>query len=206
MLVDRVRVPTPDDASPRRVVPLIVKLVKTLPAFDRVSVGFPGVVRNGIVVTAPNLGTDTWEGFDVGAALERTLSRPVKVANDADLQGLAVISGRGLEMVWTLGTGFGTGLYTDGRLAPHFEWAHHPFRKRQTYEQQLGRDALDKVGKRRWNRRVLLAIDTLRPCVNFDKLYIGGGNAKHLSSTLPPFVRVVSNTAGILGGIHLWGA
>lgn len=204
LLADRVRLETPADPKPRAVLRRLWELTKELPAFDRVSVGFPGVVRQGTVWTAPNLGTRAWAGFELARALERMFGKPVKVANDADLHGLAVIAGRGLEMVWTLGTGFGTGLYQDGRLAPHVEWAHHPFRKRQTYEEQLGNAARVKVGKRRWNRRLRQAIDVLRDCVQFDHLYIGGGNAKHVTGALPQDVKIVSNVAGILGGIHLW--
>jgi polyphosphate glucokinase len=204
MLVDRVRVPTPDDASPRRVVPLIVKLVKTLPAFDRVSVGFPGVVRDGRVLTAPNLGNKGWKGFDLAGALGRALGKPVRVANDADVQGLAVIEGKGVEIVITLGTGFGTGLYLDGRLAPHLELSHHRFRKGETYDEHLGNAARKRVGRKKWNRRVQKAIRNLRSLTNFDRLYVGGGNAKKIDFELDPDVRIVSNDAGIKGGIVLW--
>jgi polyphosphate glucokinase len=204
MLTARVRVETPVGQPPAVIVNSLVTLVRPLPPFHRVSVGFPGVVRGGVVKTAPNLGHQGWTGFDLATALGKVLARPVRVINDADMQGLAVIRGRGLEMVCTLGTGFGTGLYLDGQLAPHLEISQHPFRKGETYDQQLGQAARKRVGNSRWLRRVLKAFETLRTLTNFDHLYVGGGNAKLLDFKLPPNITVVSNEAGISGGIHLW--
>ena len=128
------------------------------------------------------------------------------MANDADIQGAAVVSGKGLELVITLGTGVGTALFYDGRLLPHLEFAHHPFRKGETYNEQLGDATRKEVGNGRWNKRVRRAVDTLRAVSFFDHCYIGGGNAKHLTGDLPTDVSTVDNTAGILGGIKLWGS
>jgi polyphosphate glucokinase len=203
-LTERMRIKTPVGATPQRMIATLVEMAAPLPKVDRVSVGFPGVVRAGRVLTAPNLGNAGWKGFDLAGALSKALRAPVRVLNDADLQGLAVIAGEGVEMVITLGTGFGTGLYMDGRPAPHLELAHHPFRRGETYEEQLGATALESVGRKRWMRRVLRAIETLRALVTFDRLYIGGGNARLLDIKLPKGVEIVSNTAGLLGGISLW--
>jgi len=204
MLVDRVRIETPVGASPSKIVELLAKLVKPLPPFKRASVGFPGVVRDGIIRTAPNLDHHGWSGFDLAAALRQRLRVPVRIANDADIQGLAVIAGTGVEMVITLGTGFGTALFADGRLAPHLELAHHRFRGRQTYDEQLGDEARRKAGKKTWNRRLAKAIANLRVLVNFDRLHIGGGNARHVTLKLADDIAIVSNRAGLLGGIKLW--
>ena len=204
LTVDRVRVETPVGSSPAVIVETLRKLVAPLPPYERVSVGFPGVVRAGKVFTAPNLGHAAWKGFELARALEKALGKPVRLANDADLQGLGVIKGKGVEMVITLGTGFGTGLYENGRLAPHLEIAHHPFRKGKTYDEQLGERTRKKIGMKKWNKRVAEAIEVLRRLVNFDHIYIGGGNAKRLDFKLPPYASVVSNQAGITGGIALW--
>lgn len=204
MLADRVRVKTPDHAPPAAVLPLLVNLVKPLPRFHRVSVGFPGVVRGGVVRTAPNLGTRAWAGFDLGGALAKQLGKPVRVVNDADMQGSAVVAGKGVEIVVTLGTGFGTAVFQDGRLGPHTELAHHPFLRGRTYEDELGDKARRRLGKAKWNRRVKRAIDELRQLFTFDHLYVGGGNARLLKLKLPKDVTVVDNSAGITGGIALW--
>ncbi|HUY88747.1 MAG TPA: ROK family protein [Pirellulales bacterium] len=204
MLVDRVRVETPHPSQPGAVLEALVKLVQPLPAYDRVSAGFPGVVRKGIIKTAHNLGQDDWCGFDLAGALSRELGKPVRVENDADVQGLGAIRGQGIEMVITLGTGFGSSLFEDGWISPHLELAHHPFRKQETYEEQLGDAALNQIGKKKWNRRLERAIETIRSLTNFDTLFIGGGNARHIEFDLPSGVETVSNDDGMRGGIWLW--
>ncbi len=207
LLTERLRVKTPHPSPPRAVLAKLDELIRPL-AIDSsvigVSVGFPGVVRDGWVRTAPNLGTKAWEGFDLAGALRRRWKKPVRVLNDADMQGLGAIGGRRIELVITLGTGMGTAIFENGRLGPHLEISHHPFRKGETYEDQLGNAAYEKIGKKKWNRRVELAIETLRVLTNFDRLYIGGGNAKHLTLALDGDIRIVSNDCGVRGGAALW--
>ncbi|WP_449419035.1 ROK family protein [Phormidium nigroviride] len=202
-IAERARVETPEPAKPEPVLAAIASLVAQQGEFDRVSVGFPGVVSNGITKTAVNLDPD-WVGFDFGNTLSDRLGKPVRVVNDADMQGMGAISGHGVELVITLGTGFGSALFVDGKLVPNLEAGHHPFRKGETYEQQLGRAALDAVGQKRWNRRLEKAIATLQNLFNYDCLYIGGGNTKKITMELPPNVKVVPNVNGLLGGIVLW--
>ncbi len=204
MIGDRIRVKTPQPATPDLVVPVLLGMAEKLGGSARVSVGFPGVVRGGTVHTAPNLGTKAWAGFDLGGALQGHLGKPVRMLNDAQVQGLGVIAGRGLECVITLGTGFGFALYQDGRLAPHMEMGQHPVRKDMSYDEYLGVAALGKVGRKRWNRRVERALAHLRILINFDFLHIGGGDAQMLDLVLPPDIRIVSNDAGITGGVKLW--
>ena len=203
-LGDRDRIKTPKPATPDAVIGVIESLAQRQSAqFDRISVGFPGVVSKGVIRTAVNLHSD-WEGVNLADELTQRLSVPTRVANDADIQGLGAISGQGVELVVTLGTGFGTALFTDGRLVPNLEIAHHRFRKGQTYEEQLGRAALKKAGHKTWNARLLKAIHSLSKAFNYDRLYIGGGEVKEIRVDLPKNVSVISNMLGLLGGIHLW--
>jgi polyphosphate glucokinase len=216
LLSDRVRVDTPHPAAPEVLVTRLCELVAPLPDYDRVSVGFPGMVRAGRVRSAPNLirtsrgdavsdrAAAAWSGYDLAGTLAAELGKPTKVVNDASMQGAAVVSGDGLELVVTLGTGFGTALFWQGKLTPHLEFAHHPFRKRQTYEQQLGDAARRRAGNRKWSRRVRVALDTLRALSDFDHAYLGGGNSRHLTVDIGPNATVVDNVAGILDGIRLW--
>ena len=125
-LTDRVRVETPKPATPEAVVAAFVALVKPIAPFDRVSVGFPGVIVGGSTHTAPNL-DKSWKNFELKESLERRLKRPTRVLNDAGVQGFGVIERKGLEMVITLGTGMGCALYIDGKYVPNLELAHHPF-------------------------------------------------------------------------------
>jgi polyphosphate glucokinase len=204
MLQKRVRVHTPDDATPEAVVDALIHLVKQLPTFDRISIGFPGVVRNGTVLTAPNLGTRKWKGFALQDALSERFGKPARLQNDAEVAGLGVIQGKGLEVVITLGTGFGSAIFSDGRMSPHLELAHHPIHKSLTYDEYVGDAALKEVGRKKWKRRVLKVIAVLRTLLNFDKLHIGGGNARLLDFKLPRNVDLVSNDKGIIGGVRLW--
>jgi polyphosphate glucokinase len=198
-----VRVDTPHN-DPKAAVDALVEMVRPLGEFDRVSVGFPGVVRRGTVLTAPNLGTAQWRDFPLAERLSERFGKPVRVLNDASVQGLGVISRQGLECVVTLGTGFGFALFHSGRLSPHLELGQHPVRKGKTYDQYLGTAALQQVGKKKWNKRVHRAIGFLVTLIDYDTLYIGGGNAKHIGIDLPGNVRVVPNAAGITGGVRLW--
>jgi polyphosphate glucokinase len=200
---ERARVDTPQPATPRAVVGAIVGLGKGLGPFERVSVGFPGVVRRGITETAWNL-HPKWIGVDLVKTLEKSFGKPVRAANDADVQGLGVVRGRGVELVVTLGTGFGSALFVDGRLVPNVQLAHHPAWKGKTFEEELGNRALKKAGKKKWNRRVARAIQNLEALFNYDTLFIGGGNAEKIRIALPENVRTVPNVAGLLGGIALW--
>jgi polyphosphate glucokinase len=200
------RVDTPHPARPGVVVAALVDVVKPLGAFDRISVGFPGVERRGRVITAPNLGTEDWHGYALADALQKQLGKPARMLNDATVQGLGVISGHGLECVITLGTGMGFALFDRGYPAPHLELSQHPVHKGMTYDHWIGNAALHDIGPKRWNRRVRKAIGFLATLVNYDTLAIGGGNAKRIDFDLPAGVRTVSNEAGITGGIRLWDA
>lgn len=204
---ERGRVPTPTKPiAPDVLIHAIEEVTSPLGAFDRVSVGFPGYVRDGRVVTAPNLGTETLGGFDLQQALSDRWNKPVRVLNDADVQGFGAIKGDGIEMVLTLGTGAGTAIFRDGEVIPHLELAHHPVSGKKTYDEYVGNTARRKKGKKAWNKRVAKVIDILREVVRFDHLYIGGGNAKDISFPLPHDVSVVPNTDGLTGGIALWRA
>jgi polyphosphate glucokinase len=217
MVTDRVRVPTPYPLPPSRLIEELQGLIKPVGTYDRVSVGFPGMVRGGTVFTAPHLvlsnGPDSkvdpeslkaWSHFDLAAALTAALGKPTRVVNDADMQGLNVASGKGLEVVITLGTGFGTAVLHDGQLAPHMELSQHRFRNGETYDEQLGDVAFRRIGKTIWSERVHKAIAMLDAVFIFDHLYIGGGNAKRIQGELGPKVSIVDTNAGLLGGIRLW--
>ena len=199
---DRERLKTPQPATPEAIIEAITTLAESK-NYDRVAVGFPGVIHYGVTKTAVNL-DDSWIGFDLATALSDKLGKPVRVANDADIQGWGAVSGKGVELVITLGTGFGSALFIDGKLVPNLEMGHHPFRKGETYEEQLGRKALDKEGKKKWNARLEKAIATLEHLFNYDLLYIGGGETKKIEFELPANAKVVPNVAGLLGGIRLF--
>jgi len=202
-VTERQRIETPSHPNPPAVLDVIAQLAEAQGTFNHVSVGFPGVVNNGVIKTAVNLNSE-WIDYDLAEHLSQRLQTPVRVANDADLQGYGAIAGTGVELAVTLGTGFGSALFVKGHLVPNLEIAHHPFVKGKTYEQQLGRKALKKNGKKAWNRHLAQALKNLEHLFNYDMLYIGGGETKRIQIPLPSNAQIVSNRAGILGGIALW--
>lgn len=204
MIQDYQRLPTPMPATPVNVLETIKTLVKNFSEFDRISVGFPGYVKKGIIKTAPNLGTEPWRDYDLAGALTAMLNMPCRVVNDADLQGLGVVKGEGLEMVITLGTGFGTALLHDGNLLPHLELSHLPISKDKIYDEYIGEKAFDSKGAEHWNRRVERILQVLKTVFNYDHLYVGGGNAKKINFTLDKNITLITNKDGIKGGAKLW--
>ena len=140
-----------------------------------------------------------------GRTLTKRLRKPTRVANDADIQGAAVVAGKGLELVITLGTGVGTAFFYDGRLMPHLEIRTPSVPEGPDVQRTVRATTARKdVGNQRWNKRVRKAVATFRALSFFDHCYIGGGNAKKIHGSLGADVSLVDNTAGILGGIRLW--
>lgn len=190
----RLRRETPPSGMPGEVMDSVVALAKHYESFDRVALGFPGVIINGIVKQAPNLAPE-WQDFKIAEVLQARLHKPVRVANDADVQGFGAILGTGVELVLTLGTGVGTSLFIDGRLVPNLEIGKDKLRNK----------ALQKAGKKKWNQRLAKFVKKLDAIFHFTKLYIGGGNSQKVDlSALPANVSIVSNMNGLIGGIALW--
>ena len=219
LVSEPVRIKTPYPCPPDRLVERLQKLVQDLGNYDRISVGFPGLVRNGVIQHVPSLSRRTsggdpdpdlvaaWRGFDLQQALQQTLGKPIRVANDADVQGTAVVRGTGFEFVMTLGTGVGTAVFQDGVLLPHMELSHAHFRRGESFDHVLGNANRKHIGDPRWQKEVVKAIRAFDAFLYFDHCYIGGGNAARLKHVkLPEHCTLVSNTAGLLGGVRLWAS
>ncbi|MEE4173880.1 MAG: ROK family protein [Xanthomonadales bacterium] len=206
-VADRFRLPTPRPATPEAVLDTVVEVARHFEddgsAYHRISVGFPGVVQFGVVSTGVNFDGD-WSQVPLAREIEERTGKPCRAANDADIQGYGAIEGTGVEMVLTLGTGMGAAVFTNGHLVPNLELGHHPFADGKSYEEWVGDAAREQLGDARWSGWVLRAIETILPIWNPTRLYLGGGNTKHLQVGLPAGVTVVPNVAGILGGIRLW--
>lgn len=203
-LVKRVRVKTPRRRKPKQIVQALADLAAPLGAFDHVTIGFPGVVKKGAVISAPSFGTVDWKGFALAEAMRKKFGVPVKLLNDADVQGLAAIRGKGLELVCTLGTGFGTAWFRDGELMPHMDLAHLVMDKNDDFDRLVGDKTRRRIGDRRWNKRIKKLIAVLETVFAYDHLYLGGGNSRLVSFALPSNVTTVSNDAGMEGGAFVW--
>jgi polyphosphate glucokinase len=203
-VTEALRRPTPSPAAPDAVFALIRDMADTLPPHRRVAVGFPGVVKEGVAQNAPNLGNELWCGVQLNQRLTQLLECPVRAVNDADLQGLGVVRGKGVELALTLGTGMGAALFTNGVLVPNLELAHHPLRDGQTYEDLVRDSELKRIGPVEWTARVLGAIEQLEPIFNYDMLHLGGGNVRHLKADLPENARIFSLAEAMRGALKLW--
>ena len=180
------------------------RLARTLPRFDRVSVGFPGAVADGRVLTAANLYHRGWIGFDIGERSRRSFASPSAWRTTSRSRVWPPSGGQGFELVITLGTGVGSALYLNGLLVPQFSLSRYEARPHTTFDALLNDLALKERGVKKWNNRLKEAIATLRRTVHHDHLYIGGGNARAIRFRPGSHVTIISNEAGIRGGIALW--
>jgi polyphosphate glucokinase len=205
MVTEFLKVPTPKRSTPEAIIDCIKEILGSFnDDFGKVSIGFPGYVKKGIVETAPNLAKNKWLNIDLAQQVSDLLNLPVRLINDADQQALGIVSGTGFEIVVTVGTGFGTALVYDGELLPHLELAHLPITKNKDYDSYIGTDALEEIGDKRWNDRLQRIIQIYKTVFNYDTLYIGGGNSKHIDFELDHNIKLVTNRDGIKGGAKLW--
>jgi polyphosphate glucokinase len=217
MLTERRRVAVRYPMPPDHFLAVLDELAEGFGPFDRATVGMPGMIRHGIVITTPHYRTvagphsavdpgldAAWSRFDVRSRLQQRWDRPVLVLNDAQVQGAAVVTGHGYEVMFTLGTGLGCAEFDDGRLQPKLELSRAPVRKGVIYDEWVGAAARRSIGVKKWNRRVRNVIEGLRPMFCWDRLYVGGGEAKRLTFALPSDVEIVPNLAGITGGVRAW--
>jgi len=165
--------------------------------YDVVSIGYPGVCVHGRPVAEPhNLGPG-WVGFDYA----RAFGRPVRLVNDAALQAVGSYR-RGRMLFLGLGTGLGSAMIIDRVLEP-MELGHLPYRKGRTYEEYVGLGGLERLGRKRWRRRVEDVVERLAAALEPDDIVIGGGNAKRLKR-VPDGARIVTNRNAFVGGFRLW--
>ncbi len=164
--------------------------------YEAVSIGYPGPVMDGRILSEPhNLGKG-WVGFN----FEKAFHRPVKVVNDAAMQALGSYKG-GRMLFLGLGTGLGSAMIIDGTLQP-MELAHLPYRK-GTYEDYVGLRGMKKHGKKKWRRYVADVVEKLAAALEPDDIVLGGGNVK-LLKTLPAKCRAGDNANAFKGGFRLW--
>ncbi len=216
-----VRTATQYPLPPSALVRTIASLAEQLPRADRATVGMPGMLRRGVVVHTPHYITRAgprtrvlpelelhWSGFDMRGAVQEALGLPTIVLNDAEVHGAGAITGAGLEMIMTLGTGLGNAVFDGGVLAPHVELSQAPVKWGLTYDDYIGEHERLRLGDAMWSRRVRTVIESLRPMYWWDRLYLGGGNSRRLTpqvlDRLGDDVVVVPNSAGIVGGVRVW--
>lgn len=200
MASERLREDTPDRFTPSQLVAMIERMARQMPRYDRVAVGIPGIVHRDVVYSLPASKSRAFKRYALGDRLSELLGKRTRVTNDAAMHGLAAIRGKGVEMVITLGTGLGTALFIDGVLSAHYQTLPEQDEPYSPY----GDAARRRLGRKRWEKRVRELIDQLRYITNYDRLYVGGGNAERLRGAMPSRVTRIDSSAGILGGHRLW--
>lgn len=165
--------------------------------FDRISIGYPGVVDAlGPAEEPGNLG-DGWVGFDFDAAL----GKPTKIVNDAVLQALGGYRD-GRMLFLGLGTGLGSALVTERVLVP-LELGCLRYDVNETLSDRLGKSGLEKHGERAWADTLGAVAGELRAAFRADEVLLGGGHVERLDP-LPEGCRRGGNHDAIRGGFRLW--
>jgi predicted NBD/HSP70 family sugar kinase len=165
--------------------------------YDAVSLGYPGIVEDGVLRLEPKALAPGWVGFDFRAAF----GKPVKVINDAAMQALGSYEG-GRMLYLGLGTFLGSTLVCDRVIVP-LELGQLPFKHDKTLNDYLCKDARKEIGPERWEKAVTEAVVLLRNAFAVDYVLLGGGNAKKLTA-VPPGARLGGNGNAFLGGFRLW--
>ena len=189
------RFPSGPIMTPRQMVTGVKKLVADW-KYDVVSIGYPGVVANGRIITEPHNLAKGWMRFNFRTAFRC----PIKIINDAAMQALGSYR-KGIMLFLGLGTGLGSALVVEGTIVP-MELAHLPYKK-STYEHYLGAGGLKRLGRKKWQGHVENCVARLISAFQLDDVVIGGGNAKKLFK-LPKGCRAGDNANAFLGGFRLW--
>jgi polyphosphate glucokinase len=212
LVTDRVRMPTPQPATPAEIARVFAGVVSEFLGIDAIGATFPAVIRQGVALSAANI-DKSWIGTDVVATLSTAIGRPLTVLNDADAAGVAEmrvgagLDSRGTVVMLTFGTGIGTALFVDGKLIPNTEFGHLEL-KGQDAEQTAADSARERENLTwaRWAHRVQRYLRHLEMLLNPDLFIVGGGASKQAEKWLPEIkirtpIRVAElrNNAGIVG-------
>lgn len=212
LLASRYRLPTPSPAKPRPVAETVAQVAKHFNWKGELGIGFPGVVRKGVTLTAANIHED-WEGLNAAKFIKKVTGRKTCIINDADAAGLAEMSfgagkdRQGVVMLVTIGTGLGTALFTDGHLLPNCEFGHLEIDGVQA--EWMASDAArkrEKLSWKKWGHRFDKFLHTMERLIWPDLIILGGGISKKHENFMP-YITVQAevlpaqmlNEAGIVG-------
>jgi len=165
--------------------------------YDRISIGFPSLIRDGRPIREPlNLGGG-WLDLDYGKAL----GKPVRFINDASMQALGSYR-TGRLLFFGLGTSTGASVIVDDTVLP-IEIGLIRLSRKEKFMDRLCKDALKTDGLERWTEAVHEAVELLMDVFAPDEMVLGGGNAKHVNP-LPARCRLVDNRSAYIGAERLW--
>jgi polyphosphate glucokinase len=213
LTTERVRVPTPQPATAKAVVPIVVDLVHGTSYEGPVGCAFPAVVKDGVAATAANI-DPTWIGTSVAHLISAKLDgAAVTVINDADAAGVAEMrfgAGQGIDgvvVMLTVGTGIGSAVFVDGVLVPNTELGHMEVDGHEA-EHRASETAREKhdLSRKEWAERFNRYLEVLEALLWPDLVIIGGGVSKAPEKFMPLLeskAKIVpatlANAAGIIG-------
>ncbi len=213
LLSDRLRIPTPKPATPRKIAGVVKELVAELGYHGPVGCSFPTVIVDGQSRTAGNI-DESWRGTQVDELFGEATGLDFVVNNDADVAGLAEVSlgaGRGLTgmvIMVTIGTGLGTGVFYNGMLIPHIELGRMPGKDGKPIEFYAGDKArkTNDLSWTEWGKRFNYFLQRVSRVFTPDHFIVGGGASKKLDKFIDQLdvdasIRVAQfgNSAGIIG-------
>ena len=208
----RIRVETPQPATPEAVSAGIADLVGQLDGEGPIGCTLPSVVVGGTVRTAAHI-DDTWIGTHAAAVIGHATGRPCTVLNDADAAGLAEArfgvarDRRGVVLLVTVGTGVGTALLNDGVLVANSELGHLEVNGKVADSWTSDAKRTEKhLSWQQWAERFDTYLKQLHAVLWPELIVIGGGVVKHADQFVDQLdpgceVRIaeLGNLAGIVG-------
>ena len=213
LVTERVKVETPHPAQPDAVAAVVAQHVKNFDWTGPVGITFPGVVVNGVTMTAANL-DPAWVEMDTRALFTKAAGVPVSLINDADAAGLAEMKfgagagQHGTVLMLTFGTGIGSALFRDGILVPNTEFGHIEIRGRDAEKRASERaKELHDLSWGKWAGRVDEYLEHMEQLLSPKLIIIGGGVSKKSEKFLPYLTGLratvvpaaMQNDAGIVG-------
>jgi polyphosphate glucokinase len=210
---ERVKIETPHPAKPDAVAAVVAQHVKDFDWTGPVGITFPGVVVNGVTMTAANL-DPAWVGLDTRALFSKAADATTSLINDADAAGLAEMKfgagagHQGTVLMLTFGTGIGSALFRDGVLVPNTEFGHIEIRGRDAEKRASERaKELHDLSWGKWAGRVDEYLHHIDGLTAPDLIIIGGGISRKADKFLPLLTSLratvvpaaMQNNAGIVG-------
>jgi predicted NBD/HSP70 family sugar kinase len=193
---EKTKFPSGKDLTPETLVKGVKDVTAEWPV-ERVSIGYPGEIRNGRPVAEPYNLAPGWVDFDFA----RAFNCPVRMMNDACMQALGSYEG-GKMLYLGLGTGVGTVFISDGFILP-LALGHLKLWENETFDHYLSRAGLARHGKKRWRAAIAEAAALLKPAFFADYVVLGGGNSDEMKE-LPEGCRRGGNHNAYFGGLRMW--
>ncbi len=184
--------------TPKQLVKAVEKTVEGW-YYETISIGFPSVVRNDKIMKDPKHLGEGWTDWNP----RESLGKPVRIINDAAMQALGSYHNGGRMLFLGLGTGLGSALLWDKNLLP-LELGDLPYPAEEKIEDRIGKDGLEKLGRKAWEREVMEIVAKMKLAFVADYVVLGGGNAKQMDGELPKGVELGHNRNAFLGGARLW--